>query len=381
MKKVLPFIVCCLSCISAFANDGVYYTQGNQLIPANETDVSVKKEVLTLTRKENVVQVSVYYEFFNPADEKEVLVGFEAESGDYTDPISFPEHPYMHNFKVAVNGDPQTYDIAHIDFTYENGRKVAAKYVIDGQIKGMSDEECNKAIAEMECPDPFCDFVYYFKAKFRPGLNIIQHTYDYNLSCYDNGAISYIPYVLTAANRWANHQIDDFTLLIDMGDRISFNVSPTFYTSGDEWEIQGKGRYVPVAFSDIYNQTERAQFHMQHGVVRFHKDNFHPNGELYVSALTKTWHDFISFDWIKKLYMPVPIYGSIDAKDDYYFTFTPEQRRIAKNLPFAQRGYIFNSKELQDFFESTPWYIPNPDYKADVATLNENEQNWVAFWK
>lgn len=79
--------------------------------------------------------------------------------------------------------------------------------------------------------------------------------------------------------------------------------------------------------------------------------------------------------------MPLPYYSSSEPKDDFYARFTPEQRRIAKNLPFAHRGYIFNSKELQDYFESTTWYIPNPDYKADVATLNENEQNWVAFWK
>ena len=377
MKKVLSFIVCCLSYISTFANDGVYYTQGNQLIPVNETDISVKKEVLTLTRKENVVQVSVYYEFFNPADEKEVLVGFEAESGDYTNPISFPEHPNIHNFKVVINGNPQTYDIAHIDITYDGGRKIAAKYVIDGQIKGMSDEECEKEFAEMECPEPICDYVYYFKARFRPGLNVIQHTYDFDLSDAINGRVKYFPYVLTAANRWANHQIGDFTLQVDMGDRISFDIPPTFYKSGDEWEILGKGRYVPV----MTYIPDSVQFHMQHGSIRFHKENFHPDGELNISAAVWTWPGHFDFESFSKQYMPLPYYSSSEPKDDFYARFTPEQRRIAKNLPFAQRGYIFNSKELQDYFESTTWYIPDPDYKADVSTLSETEQLWVEYWK
>ena len=55
--------------------------------------------------------------------------------------------------------------------------------------------------------------------------------------------------------------------------------------------------------------------------------------------------------------------------------------RSVKNLPFAYRGYIFNTKELQDFYESTPWYIPNPDYKPDMQQLPKEEQRWVDFWK
>lgn len=373
MKKVLPFIVCCLSCISAFANDGALYATGNQLIPVNETDISVKKEVLTLNRVGNIMQVNVYYEFFNPSAEKELLVGFEADDGCFgKDPRpAFPEHPSIRNFKVVINGEPQTFDIAHIDYTYDNGHKVTDEYVIDGQIKGMPKEECEELLDGLECIEPIFNYVYYFTAKFQPGLNIIQHTYDFDLSDAFNGRVNYFPYVLTAANRWANHQIDDFTLLVDMGDRISFYIQPTFWKDGDEWEILGKGRYAPVAAGI----PDRVQFHMQHGGIRFHKENFHPDGELNISAAAWTWPGHYDFESFSKQYMPLP------PEDDDYDRFTPEQRRIARNLPFAYRGYIFNSKELQDYFESTTWYIPNPDYKADVATLNENEQNWVAFWK
>ena len=59
---------------------------------------------------------------------------------------------------------------------------------------------------------------------------------------------------------------------------------------------------------------------------------------------------------------------------------TAEQRRILKNLPFAYRGYIFKDKSLQEYFESANWYIPDPQYRADVEKLSEDEQKWVKLW-
>ena len=80
------------------------------------------------------------------------------------------------------------------------------------------------------------------------------------------------------------------------------------------------------------------------------------------------------------------------AKDQYQTLRIPEepgdyskspadQRRILKNLPFAYRGYIFKNKELQDYFESTEWYLPNPEYNGDMEALSTEEKKWVEFWK
>lgn len=75
------------------ANDGAYLGSGNQLIPMVESDISVQKEVLTITRNsedKNLVDISVYYEFYNSGKQKTITVGFEAMSpgGDvYGDPV------------------------------------------------------------------------------------------------------------------------------------------------------------------------------------------------------------------------------------------------------------------------------------------------------
>ena len=70
MRKLIIVIFSCLSAFFATANDGVFYASGNQLIPITETDISVKKEVLTLNRVGDHLEVTVYYEFFNPVGEK-----------------------------------------------------------------------------------------------------------------------------------------------------------------------------------------------------------------------------------------------------------------------------------------------------------------------
>ena len=63
-----------------------------------------------------------------------------------------------------------------------------------------------------------------------------------------------------------------------------------------------------------------------------------------------------------------------------YNGFSKEQKKIMRNLPFAYRGYIFKNKELDTFFKTTEWYIPNPSYDGNMEALNEEEKRWVEYW-
>ena len=52
MTKRQFLFICVLmvwSLLTASANDGVYFTSGNFLVPTQETDISVSKEILTIT--------------------------------------------------------------------------------------------------------------------------------------------------------------------------------------------------------------------------------------------------------------------------------------------------------------------------------------------
>ena len=393
MRKVLILVFCCITTVFAWANDGVFYVEGNHLIPINETDISVQKEVLTLNRAGDKIQVTVYYEFYNPTVAKEVLVGFEADAHGHAPSKTFPQHPHISNFKVVMNGEALDYDIAHVEVHYENGRKVKVSYVKDGHIEGMTLEQCMKEWDALEADEAICDFVYHFNAHFRPGLNIIQHTYDFDLSYQQDysdkgyeGTEDFFPYILTAANRWANHQIDDFTLIVNMGDRTSFHISPSFFESAGEWTFQGTGKY---SVNTIRDGKEYSEFHVKQGGIKLHKENFHPDGELLLNDL----HSYFYFDvdntsadnileTVKNKFYSLHItdYTLKNKKESIYDTYTSEQRRILKNLPFAYRGYIFKDKSLQEYFESANWYIPDPQYRADVEKLSEDEQKWVKLW-
>ena len=400
MKKLIIIIFCCLSTLFATANDGVFYAEGNQLIPITETDISVRKEVLTINRVDKHLEVTVYYEFFNPVGEKELLVGFEAMSAyNGHDPMAtFPAHPHIRNFKVVMNGEPLHYEIAHVTGMNEESTNYARlPYVKNGQIQSWTRKQCEESISNDDYMEMPFDYVYHFKAKFRPGINTIQHTYDFDLSSSVEEIFSF-PYVLTAANRWANHQINDFTLNINLGNRESFHVFPTFFETADEWKIVGKGNVTIDTVWGAFDGMRTPVFHIQEGGISFHKANFHPEGELNISQRRDwtlsvwEWSELDIVDTedldaaavlysLKEQYFPTQLPSECKKEYRYYTIFSSKQRRILKNLPFAYRGYIFKDKALQDYFKSTNWYTPNPEYKADMETLSAQEKMWVEFWK
>ena len=68
-----------LVALLANANDGVFYVNGNQIVPLRETDIAVTKEVLTITiGNDEFARVDVQYEFTNRGKAKTIDVGFEA---------------------------------------------------------------------------------------------------------------------------------------------------------------------------------------------------------------------------------------------------------------------------------------------------------------
>lgn len=392
MKKALILLFALLTFVGAKANDGVFYASGNQLIPITESDISVKKEVLTINRVGDHLEVTVYYEFFNPTKPKDLLVGFEAPApypGDENYMKLFPEQPHMRNFKVVVNGEQLSYEITHVKGNYYSIREegTAPNYYSNGKIQDMTRKECVAALEEVEYFDYAFYFVYHFNAHFREGLNVVQHTYDFDLSYSVEEEFNF-DYILTAANRWANKGIDDFTLVINMGDRESFMVQPYFFKDAKEWTINGKGKVTMETEWGFAAEDGSPVFHIQEGSIIYKKKNFHPEGELVIAKR----HDMITYhieafsdDWDGKDAIEAlkNLYHQLNA--DYYQNclskFSPEHRRILRNLPFAYRGYVFKNQDLKKYFESTKWYLPNPDYVDRLEELTEKEKEWVEFWK
>jgi hypothetical protein len=391
MKKAFFLLLAVLAFIGAKANDGVYYASGNQLIPINETDISVKKEVLTITRVGDHVEVTVYYEFFNPGKPKDLLVGFEAPAPypAYEEDMSlFPNQPHIRNFKVVFNGDKLPFEIAHVEDSYREDwdTKTPRKYYVNGKIKSMTRQQCVDAMSGEYADVYSYYFVYHFNAHFREGLNIIQHTYEADLSSSVEEEYSF-DYILTAANRWANNGIDDFTLEINMGERESFMVQSTFFKNANEWTINGKGKMTMETEWGPAGESGSPYFHIQDGSIVYKKKNFHPEGELNISKhlwqllFFSNWEE--SNDGQAELEMMKRQYNNLSVayfEDSDTSKFTAEEKRILKNLPFAYRGHIFKDAGLKKYFESTRWYLPDPAYKDSMESLTPAEKKWVQFW-
>jgi len=50
---------------------------------------------------------------------------------------------------------------------------------------------------------------------------------------------------------------------------------------------------------------------------------------------------------------------------------------ILRNLPYAKRGYVFDTYYLVSFFSTQSWYVENSKYKPSFSALSKNEQEWV----
>ncbi len=357
MNKLLLFF--CFSYFSVFANDGAYYASGNQLIPISENDISITKEILTIKRKKvngiEYVYVTVNYTFYNPSSEKKVLVGFEAPSPS-GDVDGFPKngaHPYMSNFNVIMNGEMLKFKTAMVN---------SDNYYIANKIDAKTKEEVIGDDFNSNEPDFY--YVYHFNAKFTPGVNTIKHTYRFQMSGSISDDYSF-DYILTAANRWANKQIDDFTLDIDMGKNEGFSIRNNFFNNANEWILEN-GRMVAEK-----NQTK---FITYNGKISFKKQNFHPKGELYLKSIDGPMkNNFTSFD---SSYHNLP--NSI-LKNTCTHSVNENSFKILRNLPFAIRGYVFKTKIIQKYYLSRSWYKPNPSYNPNLDKLTQTERKWLTI--
>lgn len=226
MKKVLSILFAAtISASSISANDGVYFTSGNFLVPVKETDISAKKEILTITlNKDGYADVDVDYTFYNNStDTKSVTMAFEASAPyNATEPLNRNgEHPCIKNFTVVMNDTPLKHRNAFAAIHYgPDKREVDLKNPLDmSQWKGLGEVADSILPAEDMIYNPTLDsltaycYAYYFDAAFKPGENKVHHTYRYKTS-FRVGVDFEVPYWLTPVTRWANGQVDDFTLRI-----------------------------------------------------------------------------------------------------------------------------------------------------------------------
>lgn len=278
--------------LTSVANDGVYYTSGNFLVPVKETVISAKKEVLEITLgKDGYAYVTVDYTFYNAGEAKTVTMAFEADAPYNADSRLSREgiHPFIHDFTVLFNGQ-----------SLQHRNAVVASPMSEGATTDLTPFDLTDWMGYGEAPDSidlydntiynakldsFCHiaYAYYFDAPFREGENKVRHTYRYKMS-YGVGRDYEVPYWLTPVTRWANGQVDDFTLRMksDVDREIILNDSLFL---GAPFRLEGIGETYQLQ-SDYwgYSQCLFAPL-MEGNVLEWHGTDFAPTENIHIQPL------------------------------------------------------------------------------------------------
>ena len=372
MKRILFCILITFTSLAAHANDGVFFVNGSQLIPIQETSIELTKEVLTISLcDDGYAKVDVQYQLTNNGEEKVLTMGFEAEA-PYNDDETLNKsgiHPYIKDFTVTMNGEQLTYKNSVVATTFGEP-KVPVQLNLNqwkaaDEAKLKPDEWLENNTLYNAKLDSIVDYsyAYYFTATFRPGINTVHHTYRYRMS-FGVGRTFEVPYWLMPAMRWANHQIDDFTLRIQATNTAKhFFMPDSIFLSQPFTVTEGAGK---VRRTEHYEEscTEVA---LRNGTVEWHATNFKPTANLFISSADPLQMEHFVLG------------GFYDRSEGYEpWSYLPEKnttydKRILRNLPYASRGYVFKDPSLQKYFNALWWYMPDPTWQTSTADFTPRE--------
>ncbi len=359
----MRFLLCLLLIIpTSFikANDGSFFASGNNLIPLQETSISLKKEVLKFYIHEfGWMKVDIYFEFYNPGEAKTLTVGFLTPPADGDVTEKEQNHPSIKNFIVFMNNDSLDFKIKKLKQT---------SFVSTIKMNGD-------------------DFVYYFEAHFKKGLNIIKHSY-----IYKGGSSVELQrdfdYQITTGKRWANKQIDEFELQIHLDQGIFF-VPGTFWKNKKPiaWQIIGEGTIKNKLETCLYPELQNSIYkyvHLNKGYLLFKEKNFAPDYDIWLGEnqwyswaskfckSSKNCLDSDSLSRITRFFNVNPTYPD----STWFNELNPLEIKILKNFYYAINGLTFKDVELKKYYSRFFWYTPNSSIKASDIKLTYN-QNYL----
>ena len=385
MKKILLAILFCLLSIFTFANDWEFGSEGEHIIPLKGSNMSIKKEKITLKLTPDGMLVNVKFTFDNPTAENKI-VGFvtpESGNGGYYEEENVtrkPEPLNIKNFKTTVNGK-------EVKSNVELLSKLLSRGVLDNNIV----TEYVKAEKEKE----FYNYVYYFNADFKQGENVVEHSYFYTGSygVYERD----FEYVVTTISKWKNKTVEDFEIEVYPGNYF-VKLPYSFWTNTKKinWEIVGKGKMITVAptkqpndeDATILEKTGVVYSKLDNGFIRYKTKNFSPTDNFYMVRMD----NILGFDYE----FPEGKVQGYKFKDNYFTTLretvyddysniigslkdlNDKDLDIVRNYPYAFAGYDFARKDLKDYFSQFIWYTPvgknvkiDPNFNNIIKAVDE----------
>ena len=384
MKKILLAILFCLLSIFTFANDWEFGSEGEHIIPLKGSNMSIKKEKITLKLTPDGMLVNVKFTFDNPTAENKI-VGFvtpESGNGEEEDETTKPKRKAeplkIKNFKTTVNGK-------EVKSNVELLSKLLSKGVLDNNII--------KEYTEKE--KTFYNYVYYFNADFKQGENVVEHSYFYTGSygIYERD----FEYVVTTISKWKNQTVEDFEIEVHP-ENYFVKLPYSFWKDNKKinWEVVGKGKMVTIAPTKKSNDEDATGLErygiiylkLNNGFVRYKTKNFSPNQDFYMTRMD----NILGFEYeypegkvqgykFKDKYFEIlreVAYSDYSEIVDSLKDLSDEDLDIVRNYPYAFAGYDFAKKDLKDYFSQFIWYTPvgknvkiDPNFNNIIKAVDE----------
>ena len=385
MKKILLAILFCFLSIFTFANDWEFGSEGEHIIPLKGSNVSIKKEKITLKLTPDGMLVNVKFTFDSPNAENKII-GFvtpESGNGGYYEEenvIRKPEPLKIKNFKTTVNGK-------EVKSNVELLSKLLSKGVLDNNIV----TEYVKEEKEKE----YYNYVYYFNADFKQGENIVEHSYFYTGSygVYERD----FEYVVTTISKWKNKTVEDFEIEV-YPENYFVKLPYSFWKDNKKinWEIVGKGKILAIAPTKKATDEDATglekfgvvYLRLDNGFVKYKTKNFSPTDNFYMVCMD----NILGFDYE----FPEGKVQGYKFKDEYFEIVRNEMYSnysdivasfkelndkdldIVRNYPYALVGYDFARKDLKDYFSQFIWYSPigknvkiDPNFNNIIKAVDE----------
>ena len=335
MKKILLAILFCFLSIFTFANDWEFGSEGEHIIPLKGSNVSIKKEKITLKLTPDGMLVNVKFTFDSPNAENKIIGFVTPESGNGDEGEEKgnrkPEPLKIKNFKTTVNGK-------EVKSNVELLSKLLSKGVLDNNIV----TEYVKEEKEKE----FYNYVYYFNADFKQGENIVEHSYFYTGSygVYERD----FEYVVTTISKWKNKTVEDFEIEV-YPENYFVKLPYSFWKDNKKinWEIVGKGKMLAIAPTKKVTDEDATglekfgvvYLRLDNGFVKYKTKNFSPTDNFYMVRMD----NILGFEYE----FPEGKIQGYKFKDDYFtilretvyddsYLFTLTERKCL-NLPLSIR--------------------------------------------
>ena len=377
MKKIFLAIMFCILSIFTFANDWEFGSEGEHIIPLKGSNMSIKKEKITLKLIPDGMLVNVKFVFDSPNAENKIIGFVTPESGngeeedETTKPKRKPEPLNIKNFKTTVNGK-------EVKSNVELLSKLLSKGVLDNNII--------KEYTEKE--KTFYNYVYYFNADFKQGENVVEHSYFYTGSygIYERD----FEYVVTTISKWKNKTVEDFEIEVHPGNYF-VKLPYSFWKDNKKinWEIVGKGKMVTIASTKKSNDEDATGLErygiiylkLNNGFVRYKTKNFSPNQDFYMIRMD----NILGFEYgypegkvqgykFKDKYFEIlreVAYSNHSEIVDSLKNLSDKDLDIVRNYPYALAGYDFARKDLKSYFSQFIWYSPvSKNVKIDPSLDN-----------